>query len=208
MLIYCFSLAYTIIFNGLFSFYLGTQCTRKLNSIACHNQWSCVHWQHMELVHAHACIDHFCVHTYKLAGDGWHACMVVGLVVYVWLEREEFVTVYVLFAPRSNLGRCGLCVVTQLPINCRQCIRIGIWNKQQWAQEVLTINTRSMTVHRNCRMIQIWWCKSRPMSNWLSPLMAKIKVGPVSICRWCKPKDDYQTVSNWRMCWALNNDHA
>ena len=68
----------------------------------------------------------------------------------------------------SEFGKMCMCVVAQFPINCRCFIRIGILNKQQRAQEVLIIYTRSTTVHKNCWMIPIWWCKSSQIKSMLS----------------------------------------
>ena len=112
-----------------------------------------------------------------------------------------------------EFGKMWVGVVAQFSINCRWFIRIGILNKQQWAQEVLTIYTRSVTMHKNRRMIPIWRCKF----NQIKSMLSQATKGLIDstwwrrwsrldqlVCGWCKSRDNYQLVSNWRMCWALN----
>ena len=90
--------------------------------------------------------------------------------LYTWWIKEVVCTSF-------GFGKMCMCVCTFTPINYRWFIRFGILNNQQWAQEVLTIYTRSVTVHKNCLMIPIWdassinsnprfWCKPRENYHW------------------------------------------
>ena len=117
-----------------------------------------------------------------------------------------------------DLGRL-LCVVAQLTINCLQCIRIGLWTDNNKVQEVLTIYTglKYDSEQQCCRMILIWWCKSYSIQIhdfpsdqclidsahwWWSSRLDQL------LCALSQVKDHCRIVSNWRMNWALNDDHT
>ena len=86
------------------------------------------------------------------------------------------------------------CVVTQLPINCRWFIRIGILYKQQWAQAVRAVCTRSVrqstttlsddsNLMMQVELHQIHSFPSNQGSNWLNPKAAMIKLDQL-VCGW------------------------